>query len=131
MISSGLLIQGISHLGILVGILFEAGSIMLFFFYLYHFGYTISFGGVLPVYQAEILSGDLVPATTSITWILALIISLFILSITKAVGLFAVLLFCALVCLFIWVWFQGYGVETKGKTRIQIEDEFNSRVFLG
>ena len=117
-------------MGILIGVLFEVGFIVLFFFYLFHFGFTISLGALLPLYQAEILSADLVPVTTSFLWTLALLISLFILSITKAVGLFAVLLFCAFVSISTWVWFEGYGVETKGKTRIQIEEEFNSKVFL-
>ena len=128
--SFGLLFQGVSYFGILAGTLYDVGFLALFFFYFYYFAYTISLGGVLIVYQVEIIPGDLLPVATSFLWILTLMISLFILSITKAVGLFAVLLFCGIFSTFIWVWFQRFCVETKGKTRLEIEGEFKLKSMI-
>ena len=128
--SLGILMQGISQLLILLAICFQVKLLFpvgimgyLFFFY-------VGLGGILFVYQVDIVPAELLPVVQVILMFSAFFFSLFSLPIINAVGIFALVLFLTTVTFVTWFLFEGFAVETKEKTKYQIQKELNIKKFL-
>jgi hypothetical protein len=55
--------------------------------------------------------------------------SFMVLPIFNAVGAIPIFLFITSVSFITWFIFQGYSVETKGKTKTEVLEEFNAKGF--
>ena len=124
LMSIGIFNISFSHLLNLFGQVFEIGGIVLFSMNFYLFMFTISLGGVLIVYQVEILSSKLVPLATITRFFGLVFISYFTVPLIDGVGFFAVESGVFFISLFGWFMFEGYAVESQGKTKLEIENDF-------
>lgn len=128
--SLGILLQGVSQLLILIAICFQIKLLFpvgimgyLFFFY-------VGLGGILFVYQVDILPAELLPVVQVVLMLSAFFFSMFSLPIINAVGIFALVLFMTSVTFVSWFLFEGFSVETKEKSKFQIQKELNQKKFL-
>jgi hypothetical protein len=128
----GLGIQVICQLFTQVGIFQYYKYFSIFFIYIYIFGFAISLGGTLYVYQSEILVPEMIPIAASVQWILTFIVSFADFGDTSKNNnntffLLDLLFFLTTVSgLFI---FQGYSVETKRKSDSKILNDWRTKKF--
>ena len=128
--SWGILIQALSYLVMLIGMLFNFSISVFISILVFQLGFLISIGGVLYIYQVQIMPSELVPMVSLIQWILSLFVSLVTLPLTNAIGIFPIFLFFFFVALLTWILYEGYGIEIEGKSRTQIKNELNSKQFF-
>ena len=130
LLSVGLLFQVISYLMLLFSLLFSLKILIVISIYLFLFFFFLSTGGLLFLYQVEIMPGELLPIINTFQWCLAIIIGFFSLPIINAIGIFALFLIFMFIGLVGWILVEGFCIETAGKTKNQVMLEFNSKKFF-
>jgi hypothetical protein len=127
----GLLIQAISQTLMLLALLFELKIFFLVSVYLFILCFAIGIGGIMFLYQVEILPSELVPVVTIFLFLSATIISQITLPLISLLGVYPIFIFINCVTFFTWFYIEGSAVETKGKTKNEIEvDFFNKRFYV-
>ena len=102
----------------------EANLIAKFIMLLWPITFSISVGGMGPLYFSEILPTIGIVVCTEILWILAFVVSQFFLPVKEIIGLGGVFLFFACCSLITTWYFFEYTIETKGKTKGELILEF-------
>jgi MFS family permease len=93
------------------------------------FSFAISLGGLLYVYQVEILPGEVIPIVSIPQLVCNLLVGYFGLPLLDSIGIYF-LYFIFFFGLFIsWFVFGGMAVESKGKTLSQMKSEFAKKKF--
>jgi hypothetical protein len=125
----GLGIQVVCELFVQIGIITSTNWFCIFMIYIFIFGFSISLGGTLYIYQTEILPPEVIPFTNIVQWILTFLVSFqefnevsndilfmlnFLFFVTSLAGCFI---------------FQGYSVETKGKSESRILSAWKYKTF--
>ena len=122
-------IISISYLIIMFGDCFRISILIPIGMCIFMTSFASSLGGVLYVYQVEILPGEVIPLVSNSQWIFTLLISYFCLDIINAItiyGLYTVFFFINFTA---WILFQGFGVETSGKKLSSVATEFMKKKF--
>lgn len=102
----------------------------LFFVYCFMFGFAVSLGGAFYVYQAEIIPAELIPGSNLVQWLLTFVISSYDLSEVSNGTLFSMAFLFFLISLFGTFIFQGFSVETKGKSSSKIINDWRKKTFM-
>ena len=130
LISVGMVMISISYILNMVGdcydisILVPIGDCMFIFFF------AMSLGGILYVYQVEILPGEVIPMVSNSQWIFTLLISYFCLPLIETIGIYSLYMIFMMSTFLSWCVFIGLAVESKGKTLSELKDEFMKKKFL-
>ena len=125
----GLVMISISYLSIMTGESFFIPNLILIGNYMYSFSFSMSIGGLLYVYQTEILPGEVIPLVTSTQWFFALVFSYFSLPLIDSVGIYSLYFVFFLASFISWFVFAGMAVESKKKTLSQLKNEFMKKKF--
>jgi hypothetical protein len=131
LLSLGLLFQAISYIVLLFGLVLSVGELVVIGIYLFLVAFVNSLGGMLFLYQVEIMPINLVPLLGSLAWAISILIGLFTLDLYEVLGIFPIFLIFCVVGFLSWLYFEGYGIETKFKIKSKILSDFHSRTFLG
>jgi MFS family permease len=96
---------------------------------LFMMSFAMSLGGMLYVYQVEILPGEIIPLVSNFQWVFTLLISYFTLDLIQGLGIYTLyILFFG--CSFLtWFVFEGMACETKGKSLSRITSNFLKKKF--
>jgi fatty acid desaturase len=130
-LSMGILTQAMSQLVMLMALLFEFKIIFLVSVFLFILCFAIAIGGIMFLYQVEILPSELVPVVTVFLFLSAAVISQITLPLISMFGVFPIFVFINFVTFFTWFYVEGNAVETKGKSKDEIEvDFFNKRFYV-
>ena len=82
------------------------------------------------MYQVEIVPAELIPVIMVVQFTSSIVITFFTLPTIELIGLFPLFSFFTLVSFFSWFFIEGYCVETRGKTKLEIKNEFiNKTIF--
>jgi hypothetical protein len=129
LLNIGLNTIGFSLLLALAGYTLEIYFLLTAGLCIYMFFFAISLGGVLFMYRAEILPAKTVMLSCVTQLIPNLLISYFTLDFMKKYGIFNLFMMFFIVTLIGGIYFRGMAVETKGKTKAQIQQEFKIKKF--
>ena len=130
MLSMGLLFQVFSYIVLLFSLLFRIKILIVISIYMFLFFFFLSTGGLLFLYQVEIIPGELLPIINTFQWCFAIIIGLFSLTFINAIGIFFLFMIFMFIGLIGWILVEGYCIETAGKTKNDIMVEFSSKKFF-
>ena len=125
----GLNFIGLSLLLSMAGFLYEINFLLIFGLCLYMFFFAISLGGVLFLYRAEILPAKVVMLSCTTQLVPNILISYYTLEFMKLCGIFQMLLIFFIIDVIGWIYFNGMAVETKGKTKAEIQIAFQKKKF--
>jgi hypothetical protein len=128
--SYGLLIIAISQLVMLFALLFKIRILFFILVCIYMTVFAISIGGILFTFQVEILPSELVSIVSIFLFSSAVVFSQITLPLISSIGLFTLVLILTAFSLIIWVYFEGFAVETINKSKEKIEDEFLLKKFM-
>ena len=131
LMSLGILFQSVSYVLLLFGLCFELGFLVVLGIYMFLVAFVNSLGGMIYLYQVEIMPSNLVPLVSSLAWGVSILIGLFTLDLYTSLGVFALFMIFSVVGFVSWLIFEGMAVETKFKIKSQILSDFHSRKFLG
>ena len=92
--------------------------------------FSLNFGGVIYIYQVEILPPELVAVVSFFQFGSCILFSYFTLPVLEKFGSVTVFIFLTTVTFVCWVIIEGYCIETKGKTINQIQSEFKNKRFF-
>lgn len=120
-----------SYIILLFGLIFEAGFLVVVGIYLFLVAFVNSLGGMLFLYQVEIMPINLVPLLGSLAWAISILIGMFTLDLYLSLGVFSIFMIFCVVGFASWFVFEGMGVETKFKIKSQILSDFHNRRFFG
>lgn len=129
LLSTGLFMITISYILNMMGDVFEIKSLIPVAICMFMLSFAMSIGGILYVYQVEILPGEVIPLISNFQWVFTLLISYFTLDLIQGIGIYA--LYCIFFsCSFAtWFIFEGMACESKGKTLSQCTSNFVKKRF--
>ena len=96
---------------------------------LFMLSFATSLGGILYVYQVEILPGEVIPLISNSQWVFTLLISYFTLDIINLMSIYGVYTMFFFINFIAWFLFEGYAVETNGKTLSTVANDFLKKRF--
>jgi hypothetical protein len=94
------------------------------------FFFFISLSGVLFIFQVETVPSELLPIVATMQFGATVIIGFFTLPAIRTFGIFGTFLGCTIISFITWLVVEGYCIETKDKSKIQIMQEFNAKRFF-
>lgn len=125
----GLGIQVICELFVQIGIIAYLKYFCVVFIYLYIFGFSISLGGTLYIYQTEILPPEVIPFNSLIQWVLTFLVSFQKFEDISNDTIFMLNLLFFVTSLAGCFIFQGYSVETKQKSESRVLSAWKHKAF--
>lgn len=126
----GLGAQSLSYFAFLCGLINKNGLLVVIGAYTYVFSFSVSLGGMMYVYLADIVPPIGISFASIGQWVIACIVGKYAMIITETVGEFQVFYFFMLTSFVGCIIFAGYSVETQGKTDSQIKHEFIDKKFM-
>jgi len=129
-LSFGLGAQSASYFVFLCGLVIKSRLLVVIGAYAYVFAFSVSLGGMMYVYLADIVPPVGISFASIGQWVAACIVGKYAMVIIHAVGEFQVFYFFMLISFVGCVLFTGYSVETQGKTDSQIKSEFTDKKFM-
>lgn len=129
MLSFGLMMITISYILNMIANIFFIKFLVPFATCMFLYFFATSTGGILYVYQVEILPGEIIPLVSNSQWIFTLIISYFTLPLINLVGIYSLYCFFFLYSFITWFLFEGYACQTENKTLSEVKDAFLKKRF--
>ena len=130
MFTSGLLVQALSYLGMMISTCFEIKKLIPPMYFFFELGFNLSVGGVTIVYIVEILPYQLAPLTCALCWASKMLIGYSALHIIQTFGIFPLYASFFTFSLLGMFFLYGFAVETRNKTSSQMFREFQIKTFL-
>jgi SP family galactose:H+ symporter-like MFS transporter len=129
-LTSGLGVQSVSYFAFLCGLILKNGLLVVIGAYSFVFAFSVSLGGMMYVYLADIVPPIGISFASIGQWVVACVVGKYAMVITEAVGEFQVFYFFMITSFIGCILFAGYSVETQGKTDSQIKSEFAHKKFM-
>ena len=130
LLSIGILLQGLSYLFLMGGIIFEVFFFSAFGVCLFMFFFAISLGGVLFLYRAEVLPPKLNMISSIFSPIASVLISFLTLDFIEIYGIFILFFTFWAITVVGWFFYEGLAVETRGKSDYEIIQNFKNKRFM-
>jgi MFS family permease len=126
----GIGMQSASYLILLIGMTLDNGFLVVLGAYSFMFSFSMSLGGMIFVYIADIVPSIGISFASVSQWICSCLIGKYALFITNWIGEFNVFYIFMVISFAGCVIFTGYSIETEGKSGSQIKEEFMEKKFL-
>ena len=129
LLSCGLFMIVISYIINMMGDVFQINILIPIGVCIFMFSFACSLGGILYVYQVEILPAELVAPASIIQWIFTLLISYYTLPLVNTFGIFSLYVAFFAISFIGWFLFEGYAVESKGLKMSKIISAYIKKQF--
>lgn len=113
-----------------LGITLENILLVILGSYLYLLFFGISTGGILYAYTTDFMPGVALSIAGISQWLLGLLITTFTINLVDSIGIQVMILTFLLISVLGGVLVHGFGIETSGKERTQIKEEFKKKKFF-
>lgn len=97
---------------------------------LFLFFFANSLGGILYIYQVELLPSEVLAPVSISQWVFTVLISYFTLPLVEAVGIYSLYIVFFVCGVLTWFIFVAMAVETKNRESSEIIAEFEKKSFL-
>jgi len=129
LLSMGMVSISVSYILTMIGDCFNIPVFIPIGNCLFMVSFAMSLGGVLYVYQVEILPGEVIPLVSNSQWIFTLLISYYCLPLINSIGIYSMYFIFFFSTFISWFVFAGMSVESKGKTLSQMKLEYSKKKF--
>ena len=126
---AGLFSQAFGYMIFLSGMLFDTTIAIKVGPFVYMLSFSLSLGGMLYTYVADILPPVGISISALFQWVFAILISKFAVQITDAIKVFWVFFIAMCIALIGGILMLGLAIDTTNKTDAQIKREFETKSF--
>lgn len=126
----GLGAQAFAYFLFLLGLVFENGHLVLAGCFLYMTSFSVSLGGTLYPYLADIVPAVGLSIAGISQWFIACLVAKFALVIMSAFGEFNTFYSFMVISFVGCIVFSGFSIDTEGKSDLQIKNDFKRKKFM-
>lgn len=130
LLTVGILGQAFAYLVFLLGVIFKISILVLVGPFVFMFCFSISLGGIIYSYTADVVPPFAVSICALFQWVLACGVTKFGVNIIKDLGIFWVFFICLNCAFYGGIVFYGFSIETNNKSDLQIKKEFMHKRFF-